>query len=161
MNRQSLIAKVERLITVEDPLLTTFPPLKSHIFQLQLPNNISEEMYWYAHDVAYRAWDNESFRKGWEHTPTPNIAKWIKDTETGLLGWRAVGVLQNRNPPTEPHIQKKLLSTRGTNRTHTKEKQRKSTPFPVISVWSHTPQITSKTNPTNPTTNQTARNRST
>ena len=91
MNHATLLAELRRLLGLGEPLLTVFPKQHPDSQRLQLPANISEEMRWYADEVALGAWEYQDYR---QQNSTEYLAWLVKQREVGLLGWRAIGVLR-------------------------------------------------------------------
>lgn len=94
MNREALLDELDRLLDAGEPLLTLFPKRHPEKSGLQLPNNISYEMRWYANDVALRAKSRKQYRDCRQRNTINYVAGLVKKFEAGLLGWRAIGVLQ-------------------------------------------------------------------
>ena len=67
MNRETLIAELNRLLDLGEPLLDVFPKERPNSKWLQLPDNISDEMRWYANYVVTRAWDLKQFQYFWDY----------------------------------------------------------------------------------------------
>ena len=88
---QSLYEKLDQLLTYGEPLLAAFPTLTPGHTLPHLPDNISDEMRLFAHHVAYRTQNPQSYSRD---EPAPILRARITTCEAGLLGWRAIGVLQ-------------------------------------------------------------------
>lgn len=94
MDKEALIKEVNRLLDAGEPLLTKFPKYYQNEWPLELPYNISPDMRWYADSVAWRAQDRKGYLDFRQHDTTTYLARLVEDLEAGLLGWRAIGVLQ-------------------------------------------------------------------
>lgn len=93
MDHEPLLEEWNRLLDSGEHLLTAFPRHASYDWLLLLPNNISDEMEWYADAVSKRSWDKAQSQKFWPNYSTSDLAWLVKKLEEGLLGWRAIGVL--------------------------------------------------------------------
>lgn len=89
--------KIDRLLELGEPLLAAFPkryPEYPDSSALTLPHNISYNMRWYAHQVAFRAGHSELHRYNIRALTAKTLTDLVKDLEDGFLGWRALGVLR-------------------------------------------------------------------
>lgn len=93
VDRENLISELNRLLAAGEPLLTLFPQQPDDHSTLQLPNNISPEMYWYARDVTLRASNGNRCRERYLQHSAYHLRNLVQYFEAGLLGWRAVGAL--------------------------------------------------------------------
>ena len=98
LDRETLLEELNRLLDVGEPLLTLFPrkyPGDPHNdWILQLPGSISDEMGWYALEVSWRAWNWDDYQDVRQRdTVTSTLKTIVDDAKAGLLGWRAIGVL--------------------------------------------------------------------
>lgn len=96
-NHETLLEELNRLLDVGEPLLTMLPKKRPGGWMLQIPDNISYEMFWYAYDVAWRAENREQYlnsRSNAAKVNKINLAEWVTFCESGLLGWRAIGMLR-------------------------------------------------------------------
>ena len=100
MDREALIEELDRLLDVGEPLLAVFPSRKKKGaggwigWILQLPDNISDDMRWYADSVALRARNRELYQTSRRRDSIDHLAEVVTYCESGLLGWRAIGVLK-------------------------------------------------------------------
>ena len=93
MDRETLIEELDRLLDVGEPLLAVFPQRYPGVWRLRLPGNISPEMWGYADHVARRECYRERYQDYRRQDTTDYLAGLVKQCESGLLGWRAIGVL--------------------------------------------------------------------
>lgn len=94
MNKEALLVELDRLLDLGEPLLDVFPKKYSDDWVLLLPENISYDMWWYAGDVAWRAGKREAYQDYRQRDSKVFLAGLVRDFEVGLLGWRAIGVLE-------------------------------------------------------------------
>lgn len=93
MNKEALLDELDRLLSAGEPLLTAFPTRFKNY--LELPDNITSEMGWYADEVSFLASlgteQHQTIRRQYS---LASLTKIINCCETGLLGWRSIGVLR-------------------------------------------------------------------
>lgn len=98
MSRETLVAELNRLLDVGEPLLTLFLKQFMDGWALQLPDNISPEMRRCAFSVAYRAKDRRRYRRRYQdliqRETNDYLAERVEEAKAGLLGWRSIGVLR-------------------------------------------------------------------
>lgn len=96
MKKERLCEKLGRLLDVGEPLLTVFPKKHPDDLWLQLPDTISDDMSRYAYHVALRAEvGRDIYQRYWSQAETtPDLLELIPTCESGLLGWRALGILR-------------------------------------------------------------------
>lgn len=73
---------------------TVFPKKHPDDWWLQLPDNISDDMDWYANDVGWSAGKREQYRGYLQSNPNVDVVWLVDKYRAGLLGWRAIGVLK-------------------------------------------------------------------
>lgn len=91
---ETLLKELNQLLDLGEPLLTVFPKRHTDDWTLQLPNNISDEMKWYAGDVALRATHPKTYQNYRQQNSTTYLTRLVEHTKAGLLGWCAIGVLK-------------------------------------------------------------------
>lgn len=94
MNRDTLLEELHRLLDSGEPLVTMFPKQHPGWWPLELPDNVSDDMRWYADNVAWRAEDREWYQHYRQQNAIEYIARSVKTLEVGLLGGRAIGALR-------------------------------------------------------------------
>lgn len=85
--------ELDRLLELGEPLLTVFPKADHSGWLLQLPANVSSDMRWYANLASLKKNNRHMYWKALQQFTTEELAKQAKICETGILGWRAIGVL--------------------------------------------------------------------
>lgn len=94
MDKEDLLEELARLLDRGELLLAAFPKAHPDGWTLRLPAGVSNDMRWYAHDVSWRELDREQW---WDYrlwNSTSYLRDLVEKCETGLLGWRAVGLIR-------------------------------------------------------------------